>query len=56
MVVEFTKENEVLGSVIFDGIPDVDDVKKVRISVEGLVDDGLIWSYAPTVDEIVYEV
>jgi hypothetical protein len=55
-VVEFTKENEVLGSVIFDGIPDVDDVKKVRISVEGLVDDGLIWSYAPTVDEIVYEV
>jgi hypothetical protein len=55
-VVEFTKENEVLGSVIFDGIPDVDDVKKVRISVEGLVDDGLIWSYAPTLDEIVYEV
>jgi hypothetical protein len=55
-VVEFTEKNEVLGSVIFDDIPDIDDVKKVRISVEGLVDDGLIWSYAPTVDEIVYEV
>jgi hypothetical protein len=55
-VVEFTKENEVLGSVIFDGIPDVDDVKKVSIRVDGLIDDGFTWSYAPTVDEIVYEV
>jgi len=55
-VVEFTKENEVLGAVIFDGIPDIDDVKKVRISVEGLVDDGFVWSYAPTKDAIVYEV
>jgi len=55
-VVEFTKENGVLGSVIFDGIPDIGDVKKVRISVEGLMDDGFIWSYAPTKDEIVYEV
>jgi hypothetical protein len=55
-VVEFTKKNEVLGSVIFDGIPDVDDVKKVSIRVDGLIDDGFTWSYAPTVDEIVYEV
>jgi hypothetical protein len=55
-VVEFTKENEVLGAVIFDDIPDIDDVKKVSIRVDGLIDDGLTWSYAPTEDEIVYEV
>jgi hypothetical protein len=55
-VVEFTKENEVLGTVIFDDIPDIDDVKKVRISVDGLIDDGFTWSYAPTEDGIVYEV
>jgi hypothetical protein len=55
-VVEFTQENEVLGAVIFDNIPDIDDVKKVRISVDGLIDDGFIWSYSPTDDEIVYEV
>jgi hypothetical protein len=55
-VFEFTKENEVLGTVIFDDIPDIDDVKKVSIRVDGLIDDGFTWSYAPTEDEIVYEV
>jgi len=54
--VEFTKENEVLGSVIFNGIPDIDDVKKVEMRVDGLIDDGFIWSFVPTEDEIVYEV
>jgi hypothetical protein len=55
-VFEFTKENEVLGTVIFDDIPDIDDVKKVSISVDGLINDGFTWSYVPTEDKIVYEV